>query len=253
MRAHAVKAFDDNYIWIIQPTAEKRVIVVDPGDAAPVKEWLEQHQATVDSYFITHHHWDHTDGLKPLLADHPAPAFGPANSDIEGVSEPLSEGDQVNRLGLTFDIFETPGHTLDHIAFYTAGYLFCGDTLFSGGCGRMFEGTPEQFVRSLSKLRQLPGNTRVFCAHEYTQANLTFATLVEPANTLLLGYLEKVKLMRQQKEITLPSSLQLELAINPFLRFDQQAVIDAAEQHAGQKLTDKNEVFAVIRQWKDSA
>lgn len=253
MRAHAVKAFDDNYIWIIQPTAEKKVIVVDPGDAAPVKAWLEQHQATVDCFLITHHHWDHTDGLKALLEDHPAPAYGPANSDIDGVSERLSEGDQIARLGLTFDVFETPGHTLDHIVFYTPGYLFCGDTLFSGGCGRMFEGTAEQFVQSLSKLRQLPGNTRVFCAHEYTQANLTFASIVEPDNTLLHSYLEKVKLMRQQDEITLPSSLQLELAINPFLRFDQRPVIDAAEQHAEHELKGKNEVFAVIRQWKDTA
>lgn len=253
MRVHPIKAYSDNYIWVIQPTSEKRVIVVDPGDSQPVKAWLQEHDASVDSYLITHHHWDHTDGLEPLLGDYPAPVYGPKDSKILQISEPLQELDTFSRLGLNFEVLETPGHTLDHISFYTAGHLFCGDTLFSGGCGRMFEGSPEQFVESLSKLRQLPGDTRVFCAHEYTQANLTFASLVEPDNAVLKSYLEKVKLMRQQDEITLPSSLQLELAINPFLRFDQVPVEKAAENHAKRKLTNKVEVFAVIRQWKDDS
>ncbi|MGM0524743.1 MAG: hydroxyacylglutathione hydrolase [Pseudomonadota bacterium] len=253
MRVHPIKAYSDNYIWLIQPTAENRVIVVDPGDSEPVRAWLQEHEASVDSYLITHHHWDHTDGLEPLLGDYPAPVYGPKNSKISQISEPLQELDTFSRLGLNFEVLETPGHTLDHISFFTAGHLFCGDTLFSGGCGRMFEGTPEQFVESLSKLRQLPGDTRVFCAHEYTQANLTFASLVEPDNAVLKSYLEKVKLMRQQGEVTLPSSLQLELAINPFLRFDQAPVEEAAENHAKRKLSDKIEVFAVIRQWKDDS
>ncbi|RUO77921.1 hydroxyacylglutathione hydrolase [Idiomarina seosinensis] len=253
MRVHPIKAYSDNYIWLIQPTAEKQVIVVDPGDSGPVKAWLKEHDASVDSYLITHHHWDHTDGLQPLLDDFPAPVYGPKDSKISQISQPLQEFDKFNRLGLSFEVLETPGHTLDHISFYTPGHLFCGDTLFSGGCGRMFEGTPEQFVDSLSKLRQLPGDTRVFCAHEYTQANLTFASLVEPDNAVLKSYLEKVKLMRQQDQITLPSSLQLELAINPFLRFDQPPVTDAAENHAKRELSNKIEVFAVIRQWKDDA
>ena len=252
MRVHPIKAYNDNYIWLIQPTTEPSVIVVDPGDDKPVRQWLSDNNATIDSYLITHHHWDHTDGLAPLLNDYPAPVFGPENSNIAAISESLSEGDKFSRLSLSFEVFETPGHTLDHISFYCNGYLFCGDTLFSGGCGRMFEGNPEMYVESLKKLRLLPGDTRVFCAHEYTQANLTFAVLVEPDNALLNSYLEKIKLMRQQNEITLPSSLQLELAMNPFLRFDQPTVISAAEQHAKQALTSDADVFACIRQWKDN-
>lgn len=252
MRVHPVKAYDDNYIWIIQPGAEKSVIVVDPGDDKPVRDWLNTNNASIDSYLITHHHWDHTDGLAPLLEDYPAPVFGPKNSKVANISEPLTENDSFNRLGINFEVLETPGHTLDHISFYCTGFLFCGDTLFSGGCGRMFEGNPELYVSSLKKLRQLAGDTRVYCAHEYTQANLTFASLVEPENALLQSYLEKIKLMRQDDEITLPSSLQLELAINPFLRFDQTTVVKAAEQHANQNLTDDSQIFATIRQWKDS-
>lgn len=253
MRVHPIRAFDDNYIWALQPTAEDKVIIVDPGDAKPVQAWLEENQMSIDSYLITHHHYDHTGGLLDLLNEHPGPVFGPADSDIQGISQALREGDRFTRMGLDFSVYNTPGHTLDHICFYTTGFLFCGDTLFSGGCGRMFEGTAEQFVDSLAKLRQLPGNTRVYCAHEYTQANLTFASLVEPDNAVLKSYLEKVKLMRQQDQVTLPSSLQLELAINPFLRFDQPPVIQAAEQHAQQSLTSNENVFAVIRQWKDNA
>lgn len=253
MRVHPIKAYDDNYIWLIQPGSDNTVIVVDPGDAEPVKDWLKRHDARVDSYFITHHHWDHTDGLEPLLDDFPAPVFGPRDSRIKAIDHPLSEGEQVQRLGKTFDVLATPGHTLDHISFHHHGFLFCGDTLFSGGCGRMFEGNPEMYVESLKKLRRLPGDTRVFCAHEYTQANLTFAKLVEPNNAVLHSYLEKIKLMRQQQQVTLPSSMQLELAINPFLRFDQTAVIAAAEEHAGQSLSGDAEVFATIRQWKDNA
>lgn len=252
MRVHPIKAYSDNYIWLIQPTNDASVIVVDPGDDEPVRQWLNKNNATVDSYLITHHHWDHTDGLVPLLNDFPAPVFGPDNSKISAISEPLTEGSTFSRLGLAFSVLETPGHTLDHISFYCDGHLFCGDTLFSGGCGRMFEGNPEMYVASLKKIRQLPGATRVFCAHEYTQANLTFAVLVEPDNAMLNSYLEKIKLMRQQNEVTLPSSLQLELAINPFLRFDQPAVKSAAEQHANESLRNDANVFGCIRQWKDS-
>ena len=154
--------------------------------------------------------------------------------------------------GVDWEVIETPGHTLDHISFYTPGFLFCGDTLFSGGCGRMFEGTPEQFSQSLLKLRQLPGDTRVFCAHEYTQANLAFAQKVEPSNPILKSYAEKVKMLREQNEITLPSTLNLELAINPFLRFDQKSVMKAASEHAGSVKNTPEDVFYTIRQWKDN-
>lgn len=253
MRVHPIKAFTDNYIWLIQPSNDAKVIVVDPGDATPVLQWLSDNQAEVDSYLITHHHHDHTGGLTDLLQQHPAPVIGPANETITEITQTVENGDVFNRLGVTFEVIATPGHTLDHISFYSLGYLFCGDTLFSGGCGRMFEGTPAQFVESLSTLRQLPGDTRVFCAHEYTQANLNFARKVEPNNAVLASYYDKVELMRQQDQITLPSSLQLELAINPFLRFDQQGVIAAAKQRADESVSTNAEVFGIIRQWKDNA
>lgn len=252
MRVHPVKAFDDNYIWLIE-SSQDRVIVVDPGDDKPVVEWLEANNKHIAGYLITHHHHDHTGGLEALKARYPATCYGPDNPAISGIDYAVIEGDTVNLAGLSFAVLATPGHTLDHISFYGETALFCGDTLFSGGCGRMFEGTPEVFVASLDKLRRLPGETRVFCAHEYTQANLTFASLVEPDNAVLQSYLEKVKLMRQDDQITLPSTLQLELAINPFLRFDQSPVRDAASEYAEKDIEGAENVFAIIREWKDNA
>ena len=252
MRVHPVKAFDDNYIWLIESTQD-RVVVVDPGDDKPVIEWLKANKKDIAGYLITHHHHDHTGGLEALKARFPATSYGPDNPAIKGIDYAVMEGDTVQIAGLRFDVLATPGHTLDHISFYGDTALFCGDTLFSGGCGRMFEGTPELFVSSLDKLRRLPGETRVFCAHEYTQANLTFASLVEPDNAVLKSYLEKIKLMRQNDQITLPSTLQLGLTINPFLRFDQSAVRQAASDYAEQTLSSSEDVFGIIREWKDNA
>ena len=180
------------------------------------------------------------------------PVIGPHNPEIKTITQAVQEGERFSMAGVDWEVIETPGHTLDHISFYTPGFLFCGDTLFSGGCGRMFEGTPEQFSQSLLKLRQLPGDTRVFCAHEYTQANLAFAQKVEPSNPILKSYAEKVKMLREQNEITLPSTLNLELAINPFLRFDQKSVMKAASEHAGSVKNAPEDVFYTIRQWKDN-
>lgn len=253
MRVHAIKAFDDNYIWAIQTHNADNVIIVDPGDAQPVQRWLEENNKHIDAIFITHHHYDHTGGVAELVEQTDCPVFGPHNTEIETITQPLGDGDTVARGGVEWRIYETPGHTLDHISFYTPGFLFCGDTLFSGGCGRMFEGTPEQFTQSLLTLRQLPGDTRVFCAHEYTEANLQFAQKVEPTNAVLKSYAEKVSLLRKNDQITLPSTLQLELAINPFLRFDQPTVIQAANDHAGSVKSTPEMVFYTIRQWKDTA
>ena len=214
MRVHSICAFDDNYIWAIETNTNYGVIIVDPGESSPVFEWLQENSKTI--------------------------------------TQPVQEGERFSMAGVKWEVMETPGHTLDHISFYTPGFLFCGDTLFSGGCGRMFEGTPEQFSRSLLKLRQLPGDTRVFCAHEYTQANLAFAQKVEPNNATLKSYAEKVKMLREQNEITLPSTLQLELAINPFLRLDQKTVIEAASEHSGSVKNATEDVFYTIRQWKDN-
>ena len=253
MRVHAIEAFDDNYIWAIETNNNDTVIIVDPGEAKPVQQWLKQNNKSIDSILVTHHHYDHTGGIAELLQETPCPVIGPNNPEIKTLTKTVSEGDTVTVGGTSWQVFSTPGHTLDHISFYTSGFLFCGDTLFSGGCGRMFEGTPEQFTRSLLKLRKLPGETRVFCAHEYTQANLSFALKVEPNNAVLQSYAEKVKMLREQDLITLPSTLQLELAINPFLRFDQKSVIAAASEHAGSVKNTPEDVFYTIRQWKDTA
>lgn len=232
----AIPAFDDNYIWAIQPDMGENAIIVDPGDDKPVRAWLHAHDIGIASIFITHHHWDHTNGLKPLLKDYPVPVYGPRQGQIEGVSIPLGHGERFSPEGLTqeFQILETPGHTLDHICFYTTGYLFCGDTLFSGGCGRMFEGTPEQFFESLQCLAELPENTNVYCAHEYTAANLKFALAAEPNNSELQNYANEVARLRAKNLPTIPSTLAREKAINPFIRATSSAE------------------FAKLRSWKDN-
>lgn len=252
MRVHPISAFDDNYIWAIETTTKASVIIVDPGAATPVFKWLEDNSKTITAIFVTHHHYDHTGGVAELVQKYDCPVLGPSNPEITTITQTVKESDRFSMGGAEWEVLETPGHTLDHISFYTPGFLFCGDTLFSGGCGRMFEGTPEQFSHSLLRLRQLPGETRVFCAHEYTQANLAFATKVEPDNAILRSYAEKVKMLREQNEITLPSTLSLELAINPFLRIDQKSVIKAASEHSGSVKSSPEEVFYTIRQWKDN-
>lgn len=231
-----IPAFDDNYIWAIQPTLNADAVIVDPGDEKPVQAWLAAQGVGLASILITHHHWDHTDGLLPLLEHYKVPVYGPHNPKIQGITEPLGEGDRFTPAGLEceFQVFETPGHTLDHISFYTPGLLFCGDTLFSAGCGRMFEGTAPQFYASLRKLAELPPATRVYCTHEYTAANLRFARAAEPDNAAIKAAQDEVQKWREQAQVSLPSTLARELSINPFLRAK-----DATE-------------FAKLRQWKDN-
>ncbi len=235
-----IPAFDDNYIWAIQPTQNADAVIVDPGDEAPVLKWLEQQGIGLASILITHHHWDHTDGLLPLLEHFEVPVYGPNNPKIKGISQTLHEGDRFIPAGLTveFQVIETPGHTLDHLSFYSPdtaeGMLFCGDTLFSAGCGRMFEGTAPQFFASLRKLAELPATTHVYCTHEYTAANLRFARAAEPDNVAIEAAQNEVGKLREQHQPSLPSRLERELAINPFLRAK-----DAEE-------------FAKLRQWKDN-
>lgn len=231
-----IPAFDDNYIWAIQPTSNAAAVVVDPGDEKPVLDWLKQQGVSLASILITHHHWDHTDGLLPLVEHYQVPVYGPNNPKIKGISHPVGDGDTFTPAGLetSFRVIATPGHTLDHISFYAPGMLFCGDTLFSAGCGRMFEGTAPQFYASLRKLAELPAATSVYCTHEYTQANLRFAQAAEPQNGAVAEALKRVAELRAQQKPTLPSTLAQEQAINPFLR-----AADAAE-------------FARLRQWKDN-
>lgn len=233
-------------------------LVVDPGDAAPVREALERAQLTLRSILVTHHHPDHVGGVAELVRATGATVWGPALEKMPVPVTPLRGGDTVQALGLAFEVIDVPGHTAGHIAFYCAAMdgaplLFCGDTLFSGGCGRLFEGTPAQMHASLARLAALPGSTRVCCAHEYTLSNLAFARAVEPDNAALARYLDVCRQLRAAGQPTLPSSIATEQAINPFLRTDQAAVARAAQTHdAGTVVSDPVSVLASLRQWKNT-
>jgi hydroxyacylglutathione hydrolase len=249
-----VRAFTDNYIWLIHsPRDARRVVVVDPGDATPVERMLAARELTLAGLLITHHHGDHVGGVAELLQDRDIPVYGPANETIPGNPTRLREGDRATlpALGLQFDVLDVPGHTAGHIAYVGHGALFCGDTLFSAGCGRLFEGTPEQMHASLSKLAALPAETLVYCAHEYTLSNLKFGLAVEPDNAATASYLAHCRELRARDEATIPSDIRRERNVNPFLRCDDQTVKQAAEAHAGRRLQSEPEVFAAIRQWKD--
>jgi len=251
-----VSAFSDNYIWLIPAkslaTPDEQVLIVDPGAAAPVLNYLQAHSLKPLGILITHHHYDHVDGIDALLQHYDMPVYGPAASAIAGIDHPLKAGDRIAPAkDLVLDVMATPGHTRDHLAYFGNGMLFCGDTLFAGGCGRLFEGTAAQLYASLQKLGRLPAATQVFCAHEYTLANLQFASILEPDNEALQQRLAATIELRQQKITTLPSTLALELATNPFLRCHVTAVHQAAEIFAKRPLSTPESVFATIRYWKD--
>jgi hydroxyacylglutathione hydrolase len=249
-----VRAFSDNYIWLIEsPKAPNRLVAVDPGDAAPVLAELQRSGASLAAILLTHHHPDHIGGVPELLRRGAVPVIGPDDTRIAHRTRTVKDGERCEMpdLGLVFEILQVPGHTLSHIAFWGHGALFCGDTLFSAGCGRMFEGTPTQMNASLNKLRDLPPDTRVYCGHEYTAANLRFALTVDPANEAAVEYQSSVDRLRAEGRPSLPSTLSLESRVNPFLRCDDPAVTSAAEKHAGRSLTEPADVFGVLRAWKD--
>jgi hydroxyacylglutathione hydrolase len=248
----AVPAFSDNYIWLIS-SGGTSCAVVDPGDAQPVLEALQKHGLELQYILITHHHADHIGGMRQLQEMSGAQIYGPHDSRIPGQSRMFAEGERVSLplLGLEFEVLEVPGHTSSHIAFHGHGCLFCGDTLFSVGCGRLFEGSPAQMQGSLDKLAALPADYRVFCAHEYTQSNCQFALAVEPNNAELVRRARDVEEARRQGKRTVPSSLGEEIAVNPFLRCRQDSVIAAARQRRPGAAAGA-ETLAVIRAWKDS-
>jgi hydroxyacylglutathione hydrolase len=251
-----IKAFKDNYIWCIQSTEHHQVAVVDPGDAQPVFDYLTANNLQLSAILVTHHHFDHVGGVEQLKAHYQCPVYGPYNDSLSMIDVRLAQGQQLSLdfLDNQFEIIELPGHTLDHIAFYDASksQLFCGDTLFAAGCGRLFEGTPSQMYNSLAKLTKLPANTKVYCTHEYTLDNLNFALTVEPDNQQLQKRLEQCKQLRDKDQPTLPSDITTELATNPFLRADQPAIKASAEQQSNAKLSSNIDVFAQIRRMKDS-
>lgn len=247
-----IHAFSDNFIWCLHNQHD--AVVVDPGQAEPVLEFLQQHNLRLTAILVTHHHYDHTGGISKLMSLNPGlDVIGPRGGHIRGITWSVKENDTVTlpALGLEFTTLEVPGHTLDHIAFYGHGSLFCGDTLFNGGCGRLFEGSPEQMLHSLKKFIRLPDDTRVYCAHEYTQANLAFAKAVEPDNSDLLALSSAVDDIRAHNQPSVPTDLATQRRTNPFLRADVPAVQQAANQKSDDSLTDEVTVFATIRKWKD--
>lgn len=249
-----VRAFSDNYFWLIRsPVDPNGVLVVDPGEAAPVDDALEHAGLRLHGILVTHHHGDHVGGVQELADRHAVPAWGPARDPLPCAVNPVDDGDSLSfaSLGLQFSVMAVPGHTLGHIAYVGHGALFCGDTLFSGGCGRLFEGSPQQMLTSLDRLAALPADTRVYCAHEYTLSNLRFASVADPHNPAVSAAISEVADMRSRDEITLPSNIGRERMINPFLRCREPSVRAAAEQQCGRSLTADVDVFAAVRAWKD--
>lgn len=267
----AIKAFSDNYIWAITNTSTNinatKTALVDPGDAATCIDFLEKSQTTLSAILITHHHPDHTGGIKELVdycqqKQWPLTIYGPAHEKIPYCDIKLKQNDIVNLpdIAINLSVIDLPGHTAGHIAYFVNDcfvddtiepLLFCGDTLFSGGCGRLFEGTAQQMLKSLTKLANLPENTKVYCAHEYTQANLKFALAVEPKNEALLNYSQKVNALRIQGKATIPTSIKVEKLINPFLRSHEQAVQASAIAFDSNTQADSLDTFTTIRRWKD--
>ncbi len=258
MQVTSVTAFDDNYIWFIhglpENQAQKHIIIVDPGEAKPVIEAIEEHKYIPEAIFLTHHHGDHTGGVGQLLEHYHIPVYGPKNEAIASVTQALSNKDTLSfaSMGLNFSILDVPGHTIGHIAYLGQQCLFIGDTLFTGGCGRIFEGTSEQMHHSLAQLLALDKQTQVYCAHEYTLENLKFALIADPDNSQLRKRMKDTQQLRDKQCATVPSSLALELQTNPFLRFNDPAIKAAAEQFAQKALNSPAEVFKTIRYWKDT-
>ena len=253
MNIFPIPAFEDNYIWIVHN--DQHAIVVDPGDAVPVCDYIEKHQLKLIAILVTHHHRDHIGGIKDLVGLYNTPVYGPRKEKIPCLTHPLSEGDVVefDQLKFSLNVIDIPGHTFGHIAYLWDGGMFCGDTLFTCGCGKIFEGTPAQLHHSLQRLASLPDETLVYCTHEYTELNLPFALICEPSNKTLKQRAQEARILRAQDKPTVPSTLGLEKATNPFLRCKEAEIIRHIEQQYGIKLPANDELatFTAMRKWRD--
>jgi hydroxyacylglutathione hydrolase len=254
---HPIPAFRDNYIWAFG-SDQNKVYVVDPGDADPVFNYLATNNLSLAGILVTHHHPDHTGGIKALVKVSNVPVYGPSGGHIEGITHTLNDGDTIEVAGLHFQVMAVPGHTLDHIAFYCAepsagqnGIVFCGDTLFAAGCGRLFEGTPQMMYTSLRSLAALPANTAVYCTHEYTLNNLAFAVAAEPGNPDIAERRAQEIRKREADLPTLPTTISLELRTNPFLRCHSDKLRQTVSAQSGLALSDEIATFAALRRWKD--
>ena len=247
-----IEAFSDNYIWLL--TTNEGSLVIDPGESNNLLKILKEKDLDLKAILITHHHYDHTGGIEEILSSKSIDVYGP-NNNINSINKRVSNKSKINLLGIEFEVIEIPGHTLDHIAFYSENngnpILFCGDTLFAGGCGRVFEGTFEQMYDSLSILKKLPMNTKVYSGHEYTESNLKFATNVEPLNQKLISRYNEVIKLRRQGLSTLPTTIELELETNPFFRVDQNEIQKLISEKFSTPKNNKD-IFTAVRQWKDN-
>ena len=247
-----IKAFNDNYIWLA--TTNEGSIVIDPGEAHKTIKYLKENDLNLDAILITHHHFDHTGGIEDMLKFRNVDVYGPVNN-IPSINKQLRDGDLFSVIGIDFKIIEIPGHPLDHIAFFSENngnpVLFCGDTLFSSGCGRVFEGTFEQMHKSILKLKSLPSNTKIYSGHEYTQSNLKFAMEVEPLNQKLISRYNDVQDLLNKGIPTLPTTLELELEVNPFLRCQAREVQNSVVKQFNTS-NHEDEIFKALRQWKDN-
>lgn len=251
LRVLCLPIFSDNYVWMLAD-ADDRVVIVDPGDAEPVLRALAE-GLSPQAILVTHHHPDHIGGVAGILAAYDIPCYAPVDPRIPQATHRVQDGSRVTvaTMGVTFETLAVPGHTDSHVAYRSGEHLFCGDTLFSLGCGRLFEGSPEQMLASLDRLAALPDATRVYCTHEYTLANARFAERVEPENPERDVWLTQVRSQREQGHPSLPSTIAVEKQCNPFLRVDQDRILDALAGHTGQRPATRQQAFAALRQWKN--